>query len=117
MKARAREVGLPILQPDTLKDPAVLGAIAALGFDIGVAAAYGKILTQAVLDIPRLGMINVHASLLPRHRGAAPVHRAVIAGDAKTGVTIMRIVRALDAGAMLGTVERPIGPDDTSEEV
>ena len=67
--------------------------------------------------MPRLGMINVHASLLPRYRGAAPVHRAVIAGDAETGVTIMRVVKALDAGAMLATVERPIGPDETSDEV
>lgn len=117
VKARARQAGLSILQPDTLKDPAVLEAIGALGADIGVVAAYGKILTQAVIDIPRLGLINVHASLLPKYRGAAPVHRAVIAGEAKTGVTIMRIVRALDAGAMLATVERPIGPDDTSEEV
>lgn len=117
VKARARQAGLPILQPDTLKDPAVLDAVRAFGADIGVVAAYGKILTQAVLDIPRLGLINVHASLLPKYRGAAPVHRAVIAGEAKTGVTIMRIVRALDAGAMLATVERPIGPDDTSEDV
>ena len=85
--------------------------------DIGVVAAFGKILSQTVLDIPRLGMINVHASLLPRWRGAAPVHRSVIAGDAKTGVTIMRVVKALDAGAMLATVERPIGPNDTSDEV
>jgi methionyl-tRNA formyltransferase len=91
--------------------------MAALGADIGVVAAYGKILTEAALTVPRLGMINVHASLLPRHRGAAPVHRAVIAGDAKTGVTIMRVVKALDAGAMLATVERPIGPNDTSDEV
>jgi methionyl-tRNA formyltransferase len=117
VKVRARVAGLPILQPDTLKDPAVRQAIAALGADIGVVAAYGRILAQAVIDIPRLGMINVHASLLPKYRGAAPVHRAVIAGESKTGVTIMRIVRALDAGAMLDTVERPIGPDDTSEDV
>ena len=117
VKARARERGLPTLQPQTLKDPAVLEQIAALGADIGVVAAFGKILSQTVLDIPRLGMINVHASLLPRWRGAAPVHRSVIAGDAVTGVTIMRVVKALDAGAMLATVERPIGPDDTSDEV
>ncbi len=117
VKAQASERGLPTLQPPTLKDPDVLAQMRTLGADIGVVAAYGKILSQAVLDIPRLGMINVHASLLPRWRGAAPVHRAVVAGDAKTGVTIMRVVKALDAGAMLATVERPIGPDDTSEEV
>lgn len=117
VKARARDAGLPVLQPETLKDPAAIEALRALGADIGVVAAFGKILSQTVLDIPRLGMINVHASLLPRYRGAAPVHRAVIDGESKTGVTIMRVVRALDAGAMLDTVERAIGPDDTSEEV
>ena len=116
VKARARDAGLPVLQPDTLKDSAALDAIRALGADIGVVAAFGKILSQTVLDIPRLGMINVHASLLPRYRGAAPVHRAVIDGEPKTGVTIMRVVKALDAGGMLATVERAIGPDDTSEE-
>ncbi len=117
VKARARERGLPTLQPPTLKDPAVLEQLTALGADIGVVAAYGKILSQAVLDVPRLGMINVHASLLPRWRGAAPVHRSVIAGDAATGVTIMRVVKALDAGAMIATAQRPIGPNDTSDEV
>lgn len=117
VKARALAANLRILQPATLKDPAVLADLAALGADIGVVAAYGKILTQAVLDIPRLGMINVHASLLPRYRGAAPIHRAVIAGESVTGVTIMRVVRALDAGAMLAKVERTVGPNDTSEEV
>ena len=85
--------------------------------DLGVVAAYGRILPDALLAIPRLGMINVHASLLPRYRGAAPVHRAVIAGDAETGVTIMRVVKELDAGPMLATVARPIGPDETSVEV
>lgn len=117
VKARALAAGLPVLQPTTLKDPAVVAALADLHADIGVVAAYGKILTEAVLTTPRLGMINVHASLLPRHRGAAPIHRAVMAGDTVTGVTIMRVVKALDAGAMLATVERPIGADDTSDLV
>jgi len=117
VKARARELGVPVLQPVTLKDPAVVAELTALGADIGVVAAYGKILTQAVLDVPRLGMINVHASLLPKYRGAAPIHRSVIDGEARTGVTIMRVVKALDAGAMLATVERPIGPDDASDDV
>jgi methionyl-tRNA formyltransferase len=88
-----------------------------LAADMGVVAAYGKILTEAVLGTPRLGLINVHASLLPRHRGAAPVHRAVINGDSETGVTIMRMVKALDAGPMLATARRPIGPDETSESI
>jgi methionyl-tRNA formyltransferase len=117
VKARALEAGLPVLQPPTLRDAEVLEQFRQLHADIGVVAAYGKILTEAVLAVPPLGMINVHASLLPRYRGAAPVHRAVIAGETRTGVTIMRVVRALDAGAMLAIGERPIGPDDTSEDV
>jgi methionyl-tRNA formyltransferase len=117
VKACAVAAGLPVLQPERLKEPAFMDALSALGADLGVVAAYGKILSDAVLAIPRLGMINVHASLLPRYRGAAPVHRAVIAGEAETGVTIMRVVKALDAGAMMATVRRPIGPDETSQEV
>jgi methionyl-tRNA formyltransferase len=117
VKARAAAAGRPLLQPARLKDPAFLHALTALNAHLGVVAAYGKILTDAVLVIPRLGFINVHASLLPRYRGAAPVHRAVIAGERETGVTIMRVVKALDSGPMLATVRRPIGPDETSEQV
>jgi methionyl-tRNA formyltransferase len=80
-------------------------------------AAYGRLLPQWLLDLPRLGMINVHASLLPRWRGAAPVHRAVMAGDRVTGVTIMRVVLALDAGPMLARAETQIGPSETSREL
>ncbi|HEV8347175.1 MAG TPA: methionyl-tRNA formyltransferase [Vicinamibacterales bacterium] len=117
VKSRALAAGLPILQPDRLKDPAFLDALAAFNADLGVVAAYGRILTDAVLATPRLGLINVHASLLPRYRGAAPVHRAVIAGERETGVTIMRVVKALDAGPMLATARCPIGPEETSEDV
>jgi methionyl-tRNA formyltransferase len=117
VKTRALDAGLPLLQPASLKDPQVLAELAGLHADIGVVAAYGKILTDAVLATPRLGMINVHASLLPRHRGAAPVHRAIIAGDHETGVTIMRIVKALDAGPMLATARRSIDRDETSASV
>jgi methionyl-tRNA formyltransferase len=84
VKARAEAAGVPVLQPERLKDQLFLDALTAPGADLGVVAAYGKILTDAVLATPRLGMINVHASLLPRHRGAAPVHRAIIAGDTET---------------------------------
>jgi methionyl-tRNA formyltransferase len=117
VKARAIDAGIPVLQPATLKDPGAVAAIAALRADIGVVAAYGKILTEAILHTPVMGMVNVHASLLPRYRGAAPVHRAVIAGESQTGVTIMRVVKALDAGAMLDVVHRSIDPDETSEDV
>lgn len=117
VKQVATAATLPVLQPDRLKDEGFLQAFSAWEADLGVVAAYGKILPAAVLAAPRLGLINVHASLLPRHRGAAPVHRAVIAGDAITGVSIMRVVQALDAGPVFATVERPIGPDDTSSQV
>ena len=108
---------IPVLQPTKLREQPFLDRIAALQPDLGVVAAYGRILPDALLRVPRLGMINVHASLLPLYRGAAPVHRAVIAGDEVTGVTIMRVVTELDAGPMLATVTRPIGPDETSVDV
>lgn len=117
VKACAVAAGLPVLQPDRMNDPAFLDALAALNADLGVVAAYGRILTETILATPRLGMINVHASLLPRYRGAAPVHRAIIAGEISTGVTIMRVVKALDAGPMLAKEHRAIGEDETSDEV
>jgi methionyl-tRNA formyltransferase len=117
VKARAVEAGLPVLQPERMKDQAFLDALASWGADLGVVAAYGRILTEVILATPRLGMINVHASLLPRYRGAAPVHRAVIAGETRTGVTIMRVVKALDAGGMIAKEARAIGPEETSDEV
>jgi methionyl-tRNA formyltransferase len=116
-KAVALERAVPVLQPDRLRDEQFLRAIADLAPDLGVVAAYGKLLPEPLLQIPRLGMINVHASLLPRWRGAAPVHRAVIAGDRETGVTIMRVVKELDAGGMFATVTRTIDPDETSVDV
>jgi len=116
-KALAVTRDVPVLQPERIRDEGFLRSIADLNVDLGVVAAYGKILPEALLHIPRLGMINVHASLLPRWRGAAPVHRAVIAGDDQTGVTIMRVVKELDAGPMFAIVRRTIDPDDTSVEV
>ena len=117
VKARALELGLPVLQPTALKPPDFAGELAALKLDLAVVAAYGRILPAHVLTTPRMGMINVHASLLPRWRGAAPVHRAVLADDPETGVTIMRVVLALDAGPMLAKMPTPIGGDETSEEL
>lgn len=116
-KQVALEAGVPILQPLKLRDAAFLSTIAGYGPDLGVVAAYGRILPDGLLRIPRLGMINVHGSLLPKYRGAAPVHRAVIAGEEVTGITIMRVVAALDAGPMLATASRPIDPDETSVDV
>jgi len=114
VKTLAASMKLPILQPERLAREIFEPQLASLEADIGVVAAYGKILPDWLLAaIPR-GLINVHASLLPRYRGASPVHRAVIAGDQNTGVTIMRVVKALDAGPMLANATVPIGPDDTT---
>ena len=117
VKAASARHGIPVFQPATLKDPSIEPSLLALAPDLGVVAAYGRILPSRLLTLPRLGMINVHASLLPHYRGAAPVHRAVMNGDRETGVTIMRVVPELDAGAMFATVTRPIDPEDTSDVV
>jgi methionyl-tRNA formyltransferase len=117
VKAAARHHGIPIFQPARLRDPSVIATIAGWGPDLGVVAAYGKLIPSELLRLPRHGMINVHASLLPKYRGASPVHRAIIDGERQTGVTIMQVVEALDAGDMLATATRPIGGDETSEEV
>jgi methionyl-tRNA formyltransferase len=117
IKVFAKEHGLRILQPDRLRDEGFLEAFASLAPDLGVVAAYGKILPAAVLAVPRLGLINVHASLLPRWRGASPIHRAVMAGDGETGVSIMRVVQALDAGGVFAQARRPIRAEETSEDV
>ena len=117
VKVLAKSLDAPVLQPERLARDLVEPSLQALNADIGVVAAYGKILPDWLLAWPRLGLINVHASLLPRYRGASPVHRAVMAGDAETGVTIMRVVKALDAGPMLARTVVPIGPDDTTTMV
>ncbi len=109
--------GIPVLQPAKIRDEAFLNEIRALQPDLGVVAAFGRILPDDLLAIPRLGMINVHASILPRYRGAAPVQRAVLAGDAETGVTIMRIVSELDAGPTFASATVPIPPDATSGDI
>jgi len=117
VKSAAVAAGLAVIQPDRLRDPAVLDTLRAWRPDLGVVAAYGKLIPDAVLALPRHGMINVHASLLPKYRGAAPIHRAVIDGETVTGVTIMRVEKMLDAGPMLAKATRPIGPDDTSDVI
>jgi methionyl-tRNA formyltransferase len=114
VKVRARHAGIPTLQPTTLKAPEFLEAFRAWRADLGVVAAYGRLLPQVLLDIPPRGLINVHASLLPAWRGASPIQRAVLNGDRTSGVTIMRVVLALDAGAMLARVEVPIAASDTT---
>jgi methionyl-tRNA formyltransferase len=117
VKSLALAAGIPVYQPLTLKTDEDLQQLAALKADLMIVVAYGMILTQAVLDLPPLGCINVHGSLLPRWRGAAPIQRSLMAGDEKTGVTIMKIVRKLDAGDMLHKEELPIDSHDTSNDL
>src|SRR5512140_1106312 len=115
VKQLALQHGLPVLQPATLKTEEAQREIAALGADVMVVAAYGLILPKAVLQIPRHGCLNIHASLLPRWRGAAPIQRAILAGDAETGITIMQMDEGLDTGDMLLKKTCPITQDDTAQ--
>lgn len=117
IKILAEANGIPVYQPLSLKNDDDLQQLDALNPDLIIVVAYGMILTQAVLDLPPLGCINVHGSLLPRWRGAAPIQRALMAGDEKTGVTIMKIVRKLDAGDMLHKEEIIISDTDTSHDL
>lgn len=108
VQQRAEALGIDVMAPVSLRDAEGQARFASLNADVAVVAAYGLILPQPILDTPRLGCINVHASLLPRWRGAAPIHRAILAGDATTGVTIMQMEAGLDTGPMLATVATPI---------
>jgi methionyl-tRNA formyltransferase len=113
VKKLALEHDIEVRQPAKLKDPADQSALSELGADLMVVVAYGLLLPQAVLDAPRLGCINIHASLLPRWRGAAPIQRAILAGDDESGVTIMQMEAGLDTGPMLHILKTPILRDDT----
>jgi methionyl-tRNA formyltransferase len=112
---RADQLGLPVRTPESLKGEAEKAEFAALGLDAAVVAAYGLLLPQAVLQAPRFGCLNIHASLLPRWRGAAPIQRAILAGDAETGVTIMQMEKGLDTGPMLRVGSVPIGRETAGE--
>lgn len=114
VKELALTHNLPVYQPASLRNEEAQAELAALGADLMVVVAYGLILPKVVLDTPRLGCINVHGSLLPRWRGAAPIQRAIWAGDAETGVTIMQMDVGLDTGAMIRKVSCPIAADETS---
>jgi methionyl-tRNA formyltransferase len=113
VKAAALRHGLPVLQPEKIKLEESLEQVLALQPDLIVTAAYGQILPKRLLDAPRFGCINVHASLLPKYRGGAPIHKAIIDGEKETGVTIMYMVEALDAGDMLSKLALPIEERDT----
>ncbi|MDQ7006769.1 MAG: methionyl-tRNA formyltransferase [Acidobacteriota bacterium] len=118
VKARSRELGLaPILQPATLRPTAARRAILALEADVFVVVAYGRILPGRLIDAPPHGAVNLHFSLLPRHRGASPVQHAILRGDGETGVTTMKMDRGLDTGPILLQVSTPIGPEETTAEL
>jgi methionyl-tRNA formyltransferase len=117
VQARAEALGLPVRQPVSLKDAEAQAEFAALNADVAVVVAYGLILPQPILDAPRHGCLNIHASLLPRWRGAAPIHRAVMAGDAETGVCIMQMEAGLDTGPVLLREATPIGASDTTGDL
>ena len=114
VKQAALARGLPVSQPPSLKSPEARDELRAADADVMVVAAYGLILPQAVLDLPRFGCLNIHASLLPRWRGAAPIQRAILAGDLETGITIMQMDAGLDTGAMLSKTVVPIRDSDTA---
>jgi methionyl-tRNA formyltransferase len=115
VKIRASQLSVPVFQPADLKSAHSLELVRSLGLDALVVAAYGLILPPAILECPRRGCINIHASLLPRWRGAAPIQRAILAGDAKSGITIMRMEVGLDTGPMLATRSIDIGVDETAK--
>ena len=117
VQVRAEALGLPVRHPPSLKDAAAREAFAALNADVAVVVAYGLILPQAVLDAPARGCLNIHASLLPRWRGAAPIHRAILAGDAQTGVCIMQMEAGLDTGPVLLRDATAIGDEETTGDL
>lgn len=117
VKQRALDAGIPVQQPPSLRDEAAQAELAAVGADVLVVAAYGLILPQALLDMPTMGCLNIHGSLLPRWRGAAPIHRAILAGDARTGVCIMQMNAGLDTGDVLLERQLTIGEDETAAQL
>jgi methionyl-tRNA formyltransferase len=117
VQARAEALGLPVRHPVTLKTPQAQAEFAALNAEVAVVVAYGLILPQAVLDAPARGCLNIHASLLPRWRGAAPIHRAIMAGDGETGICIMAMEAGLDTGPVLLRARTPIGAEETTAQL
>jgi methionyl-tRNA formyltransferase len=117
IKLKANELDIPVYQPSELKSKTSYESLAVIDFNVMVVAAYGLIIPQAILDLPSFGCFNIHASLLPRWRGAAPIHRAILMGDEVTGVTIMRVVQKLDAGDMIKKTEIQINEKDTTEQL
>lgn len=117
VKVKAEEMGIPVFQPGTLRDGGALALLQSLKPELIVVVAYGKFLPAGILSLPPYGCVNVHASLLPRHRGASPIQWAIVSGDAVTGVTTMLMDEGMDTGDMLEKRETPIDPDETAAEL
>lgn len=117
VKVYALAEGLPVYQPKSMRDPSSLALLRSLAPELTVVAAYGQILPEDVLAVPALGSVNVHASLLPKYRGAAPIHRAILNGERETGVTLMHMVKKLDAGDIIAKRATPIGADEDAEHL
>lgn len=115
VKETAEALGIPVFQPRTLRDGQALALLKTLEFDLIVVVAYGKILPQEILDLPRLGCLNIHGSLLPRYRGASPIQWSIVCGETETGVTAMYMDAGMDTGDIIEMVTEPIWPDDTGE--
>jgi len=117
IKSMCTQRGVPVLQPARVNTAEAVEEISRLAPDLAVVAAYGQILRPELIEVPRLGAINLHASLLPRHRGATPIHHAILAGDTRTGVSVFQIEPAVDTGPVLGMVDTPIEPGETTGEL
>lgn len=117
VKEYALSVGLPVYQPETMRGEAALSLLRGLAPELTVVAAYGQILPEDILNVPTLGSINVHASILPKYRGAAPINRVILDGGTETGVTIMHMVKKLDAGDIISVRSTPIDPDEDAEQL
>lgn len=117
VKVKAIDMGIPVYQPSTLKDGEALGILKQLNPEIIIVAAYGKILPKEILELPKFGCVNVHASLLPRHRGASPIQWAIISGDSQTGITTMQMNEGLDTGDILKTASIDIYPDEDAQSL
>ena len=117
VKEYALSENLPVFQPESMRAPEALALLRSLAPDLTVVAAYGQILPEEVLNVPTLGSVNVHASILPKYRGAAPINRAILDGETETGITIMYMAKKLDAGDIISVRKTPIGPDEDAEQL
>ncbi|WP_437520835.1 methionyl-tRNA formyltransferase [Sorangium sp. So ce726] len=117
VKVKALELGVPVVQPEKVRTPEFAAWVAGAGADVALVIAYGRILPKAVLEAPRRGCMNLHASILPRYRGAAPITSAIVGGEAETGISLMQMDEGMDTGPVYAVHRTPIGPDTTADEL